>query len=812
MARKKSPARGTNQLTLDAPAEVNAPSRTLVEEVEAAFLEYSMSVIVSRALPDVRDGLKPVHRRILWAMHDANLRPDRPFVKCARVVGDVMANYHPHGDSAIYDALVRMGQPFSLTAPLVDKHGNFGSPADPPAASRYTECRLSQLAMELLAAIDEGTVDQEPNYDGSRSQPVVLPARFPNLLVNGAQGIAVGMATNIPPHNLAEVCNAALKLIDKPDATLSELMRIVKGPDFPTGGFIMGDDGIKDAFRTGRGTVRVRARHEIEAIRRGGQAIVLTEVPFQTSVDAIAGKLAELVESGKIDGVRDIRNESGQGKTRLVIELRNDANPQIVLNNLFKHTAAQSTFPVNMVALVDGVPRTINLQEALQAWLDHQVVVVTRRSQFRLEKAQARLHIVEGLIKALDMIDAVVKAIRASADRAAARDALMGKRFGFSEIQANHILDMALGRLTRLGRDELANEAKELAATVTELQRILAKREVLMGVIRSELTAIRDEHKAPRRAEIVSDDAGTIDVVALVEDEPYSVTVTARGYVRAQPERGRGRAVSTGERDAIAQVIETSALAGVLFFTNRGRAYRATVHELPKERLTAAQNLFQLGDGERVIAVLDARMRAEHPNLVFVTARGGVKRSALSEFADASGRKDGIVAMKLADDDHVVSVFPGWDDFELLLVTAAGQGIRFAEADVRPVGRSAGSMRGIKLKGDDRVVGGCAVAHEEIVVIATAAGYAKRTEVDEFPVQARGGSGLKAAKIDKARGALVTVAPAAEQIAFVTADAALVVESASVRAAARDGGGSKVAGVSGALQRVVAVAAPADTD
>src|SRR6476661_1907549 len=507
MPRKKTRARGSNQLTLDAPAEVNAPSRTLVEEVEAAFLEYSMSVIVSRALPDVRDGLKPVHRRILWAMHDANLRPDRPFVKCARVVGDVMANYHPHGDSAIYDALVRMGQPFSLTAPLVDKHGNFGSPADPPAASRYTECRLSRPAMELLAGIDEGTVDQEPNYDGSRSQPVVLPARFPNLLVNGSQGIAVGMATNIPPHNLAEICNAALKLIDKPDATLAELMRIVKGPDFPTGGLIMGDDGIKDALRTGRGTVRVRAVHTIEDLpRRGGQAIVLTEVPFQTSVDAIAGKLAELVENGKIDGVRDIRNESGQGKTRLVIELRPDTNPQTVLNNLFKHTAAQSTFPVNMVALVDGVPHTITLQDALQGWLDHQVVVVTRRSQFRLEKAQARLHIVDRLIKALDMIDAVVKAIRASADRAAARDALMGKQFGFSEIQANHILDMALGRLTRLGREELATEATELAGTIKELKRILAKRDVLMGVIRAELTAIRDEHKAPRRAEIVTDD------------------------------------------------------------------------------------------------------------------------------------------------------------------------------------------------------------------------------------------------------------------------------------------------------------------
>ena len=814
MATRKRPAtraaRGSRQLTLDAPAEV--PSRTLVEEVEAAFLEYSMSVIVSRALPDVRDGLKPVQRRILWAMHDANLRPDRPFVKCARVVGDVMANYHPHGDASIYDALVRMGQPFSLTAPLVDKHGNFGSPSDPPAASRYTECRLSQLAMELLAGIDEGTVDFEPNYDSSRNEPAVLPARFPNLLVNGSQGIAVGLATNIPPHNLAEVCNAALKLIDKPEATLGELARIVKGPDFPTGGLIMGDDGIKDALRTGRGTIRVRARHEIETGRRGAQAIVLTEVPFQSSVDAIAGKLAELVEAGKIDGVRDIRNESGQGKTRLVIELRADTNPQIVLNNLFKHTTAQTTFPVNFVALVDGMPRTLNLQEALQAWVDHQVVVVTRRSQYRLERAEARLHIVDGLVKALDMIDAVVKAIRASKDRGAARDALMAKRFGFTEIQANHILDMTLARLTQLGREELAKEKSELEATIKELKRILAKRDVLMKVIHDELVAVRDAHKAPRRSQIVTGDAGTIETVALVEDEPYAVTVTARGYVRAMSERGRARAVNAGERDAIAQVIDTSALAGVLFFTDRGRAYRSTVHELPKDRLTAAQNLFQFGDGERVIAVIDARLHEDHPNLVFVTKQGGVKRTSLAEFADASGRRDGIVAMKLAEGDKVVSVFPGWDEFELLLVTAAGQGIRFAEEDVRPVGRSAGSMRGIRLKGDDGVVGGCAVAHEEVVVLATEAGYAKRTVVDEFPVQARGGAGVKASKIDRARGPLAGVAPADESVAFVTSDGAVAVPAASVRAAARDGGGSKVAGVSGTVQRVVKVVGGADAE
>jgi DNA gyrase subunit A len=790
MARKKA----TNQLTLEDQPAADVPTRTLAEEVEAAFLEYSMSVIVSRALPDVRDGLKPVQRRILWAMHDANLRPDRPFVKCARVVGDVMANYHPHGDASIYEALVRMGQSFSGSAPLIDKHGNFGSPSDPPAASRYTECRLAQIAMEMLAGIDEGTVDFEPNYDASRTEPLVVPARFPNLLVNGSQGIAVGMATNIPPHNLAEVCNAAVRLIDKPDATLSELMRHIKGPDFPTGGLIMGDDGIKDAYRTGRGTVRVRARHEIESIKRGGQAIVLTEVPFQTSVAAIGGKLAELVAAGKIDGVRDITDESAHGKTRLVIELRADTNPQIVLNNLFKHTTAQTTFPVNMVALVDGVPHTITLGEALRSWLDHQVVVVTRRTQFRLEKAEARLHIVEGLVKAVEMIDAVVKAIRASKDRAAARTALMGNRFGFSEIQANHILDMPLGRLTQLGIEELQKEKAELEATIKGLRRILAKRDVLMSVIRDELIAIRDAHKAPRATEIVSDDTGSIDVVELVEDEPYIVTVTARGYVKAVPTRARaGKIANPGDRDAVAQVIETSALQGVLFFSDRGRAYRATVHELPKDRLTAAQNLFQLGDGEKVVSVLDAQLHEEHPNLVFVTASGGVKRTALSEFVEASGRQNGIVAMKVADGDHVVAVFPGWDDYELLLITANGQGIRFAEEDVRPVGRSAGAIRGIKLKGDDRVVGACAVAHEEIVVIATDQGFAKRTSVDEFPVQTRGGSGLKAAKIDKARGKLVAVTTTnTESLAFIRADSCLTVPTQAVRAASRDGGGSKI--------------------
>ncbi|HEY5011920.1 MAG TPA: DNA gyrase subunit A [Acidimicrobiia bacterium] len=788
MARKKATADAT---LFEAPVA----SRTLVDEVESSFLDYSMSVIVSRALPDARDGLKPVHRRILWAMHDAGLRPDRPFVKCARVVGDVMGRFHPHGDTAIYDALVRLGQDFSLSHPLIDKHGNFGSPADPPAAQRYTECRLSVLATEMLAGIDEGTVDFEPSYDASDEEPVVLPSRFPNLLVNGNQGIAVGMATNIPPHNLGEICDAAVLLIERPETTPDALMKIVRGPDFPTGALIMGDDGIADAYRTGRGSIRLRAVTGIEESRRG-PVIVVTEIPYQTSVDAIAGKLAEAVESGKIEGVRDIRNESGQGSTRLVIELRADANAQIVLNNLFKHTPAQTTFGINMVALVDGVPRTINLAQALQEWVNHQVVVVTRRTRFRLEKTEARLHIIEGLVKALDQIDEIIALIKASKDRAAARTGLMGAGFEYSEIQANHILDLALGRLTRLGREELVQERKELTAEVKMLRRILAKREVLMGVIRDELVAIRDLHRRDRRTQIVTDDRGEIATEALVDDEPIVVTVTARGYVQARPGRGRGSKVAEpGERDAVSQLIETSTLSGVLFFSDRGRAYRMSGHDLPKTRLTAAPNLFQLGDGEQIVAVIDANVAQEHRHVVFVTAQGGVKRTELSEFVDAGARRDGIVAMKLAAGDRVVAVFPGWDDFETFVATRDGQGIRFAESEIRAVGRAAGAIRAIRLRGDDAVVGGCAVAHEETVVLATDAGFAKRLHVDELPVQARGGAGVRVMRLDRRRGTVVAVAPVGPRTVFVLADSAPVVASTELKIAARDSVGSAVPGL-----------------
>ncbi len=769
--------------------------RTLAEEVESSFLDYSMSVIVSRALPDARDGLKPVHRRILWAMHDAGLRPDRPFVKCARVVGDVMGRFHPHGDSAIYDALVRMGQDFSVPHPMVDKHGNFGSPSDPAAAARYTECRLSPIAMELLASIDEGTVDFQPNYDGGDEEPVVLPARYPNLLINGTQGIAVGLATNIPPHNLGEICAATLKLINKPDTTLAELMKTVKGPDFPTGGLIMGTDTLKDALRTGRGTIRVRAVTSIEETKRG-VAIVITEIPYQTSVDAIAGKLAEAVDSNKVEGIRDIRNESGQGQTRLVIELKPDANVQVALNNIFKHTPAQVSFGINTVALVDGVPRTLNLQEALQHWIDHQVIVLTRRTRFRLDKAEARLHIIDGLVRALDMIDAIIATIRASKDRGVARVSLMAKPFDFSEIQANHILDLQLGRLTQLGRDDLLAEQLELNGIIKELRNILDDRETLMGLMRDELSEIRDKYKRPRRTVIVGDDSGDISAEELVDDEPLVVTVTARGYIQSKSQRGRGaKTADPGDKDAITQIIATSALGTFLFFTTHGRAYRSVGHDLPKQRLTAIPNLFQFADGEKVIGVIDAAVAAEHEHVVFVTAQGSIKRTPLADFVEASARKDGIAAMKLGDGDRIIAAYPSWDDFETFVVTAQGQGIRFSESEVRPVGRSAGGMRAMKLRSDDIVVGACAVAHEEIVVLASDTGYAKRVRADEFPIQARGGAGVRVAKPEKKRGMLMGVMPAGSRLAFLTDDQAFIVGSAEVKLQPRDGAVPKVAAI-----------------
>ena len=568
---------------------------SLQDEMERSFLDYAMSVIMARALPDVRDGLKPVHRRIIWDMEEQGFRPDRPFVKSARVSGDTMAKYHPHGDGAIYDALVRMAQPFSVRHPLIDFHGNYGSPDFGPAASRYTECRLHPLAMQLLADIDEETVDMVATYDGSREEPTVLPARFPNLLVNGSQGIAVGMATNIPPHNLGEVIDATIHLIDNPEATSDDLMRFVLGPDFPTGGSILGRSGIIDAYRTGRGSIKMRATASIEETKRGGYHIVVTELPYQTSCSAIAGRIQELVDAGDLDGISDVNDGSSGGKTNLIISLKRDANANVVLNNLYKLTQLQTSFGVNMVALVDGVPRTLNLASALNGYVSHQVEVITRRTVYRLRVAREREHKVEGRIKALNVIDEIIALIRSSDDVAAAREGLMTAPFDFSEIQAQDILEMQLRQLTRLSRVDLERELGELQERIIELQSILDSPEKLRGVIKSEMLAIREEFATPRKCAITLD-SGEMSIEDLVDDSELVIVMTEAQYVKAVPAgsfktQGRGGRGVSGAKlksdDLVRHVIFTTAHAFLLFFSNRGKVYRLRAMDIPERERTA---------------------------------------------------------------------------------------------------------------------------------------------------------------------------------------------------------------------------------
>ena len=636
----------------DGVVRVNVEPIAIQTEMEQSFLDYAMSVIVSRALPDVRDGLKPVHRRIIWSMFDGGFRPDRSHVKCARVVGDVMGKYHPHGDSAIYDSLVRMGQTFSLRHPLIDPHGNFGSPNDPPAAMRYTECRLSSLAMRLIDGIDENTVDFSDNFDGTEEEPVVLPAKFPNLLVNGSQGIAVGMATSIPPHNLGEVCDATLHLIENPESTVEDLMQFVKAPDFPTGGLILGARGIHDAYTTGRGSIRMRAVAEIDESKTGTPWIVVTEIPYQTSVEVIEEKAAAMVNNGKLDGIRKIRNESAKGKTRLVFELRRDAVPKVVLNNLFKYTPLQTTFSVNMVALDDGVPLTMNLLQVLQAYVAHQVEVITRRSQFRLDKAQARAHILQGLLRAIDMIDEIIALIRASENRGAAREALQAAPFDFSEVQATHILDLPLGRLTRLGRIDLQTELDALAETIAELEEILRNPVRLREVISTELTEVRDGYANDRRTALTID-PGEFDIEDLIDDEELIFTLTDGGYVkttpadefRTQSRGGRGvKGAQLKEGDLVEVMLHTTAHAYMLFFTNLGRVFQLRAHEIPVQsrtaRGTAIVNLLQLDPEETVMAVVDTRDYETMRYLLFATQEGVVKKTAFSAYGNIRQNAD----------------------------------------------------------------------------------------------------------------------------------------------------------------------------
>jgi DNA gyrase subunit A len=737
------------------------------EEMERSFLEYSMSVIVSRALPDVRDGLKPVHRRILYSMYDQRLLPDRPHTKCAKVVGDVMGSYHPHGDSAIYEALARMVQDFSMRHPLIDGHGNFGGtgPDEGPAAMRYTECRLGALALELMSGIDQNTVDFIANYDATSEEPTVLPARFPNMLVNGSQGIAVGMATNIPPHNLGEVVDATIHLLEHPDATPDDLMEFVKGPDFPTGALILGRQGILDAFRTGKGSIKLRAVAEIEEGRSGDTRIVVTEMPYQTSIASVAKKIEDLVRAGDLDGIAEAQDDSAGGKTRLVIRLKRDANANVVLNNLFKQTPMQTTFSVNTVALVDGVPRTLNLAQMLTHYVAHQVEVVTRRSEFLLAKARARAHVVEGLLKAIDMLDQVIATIRGSDDRPAALESLRATPFDFSEEQANHILDMTLARLTRLGRTNLEEEMAKLLEEIAELESILNDPAKLRGVIASELGEIRGKFANERRS-IITHDPGEMNVEDLVDDEEIVVTKSRAGYIKAvsadafrtQARGGRGvKGAKLKEEDLIDDVVHTSSHAHLLLFSNRGRVFRLRALEIPMKdrtaRGTAVVNLLPLSPTEQIQAIISTRDFSADHFLFFATKQGQVKKTAFSEY-DKS-RREGFIAINLKEGDELVRVVETSGTDEVFMVTSSGMTIRFSEEDVRPLGRASAGVRGIRLKADDTVVS-CDVARDEAdILIVTDAGYGKRTKVDKFNNQTRGGQGVRGIKLTASRGRVV---------------------------------------------------------
>ena len=743
------------------------------EEMERSFLDYAMSVIVSRALPDVRDGLKPVHRRILWAMNELNANPDRPTMKSARVTGEVMGKYHPHGDSAIYDSLVRMAQDFSLRHRLIEPQGNFGyTPDDSPAAARYTECRLDPLALRLLADIDENTVDFLDNYSGEFSEPEVLPARFPNLLVNGGQGIAVGMATSIPPHNLGEVIDATLHLIDNPEAEPTDLMQFIKGPDFPTGGLIMGRGGIIDAYKTGKGSIKMRARAEIVEGKTNDN-IVITELPYQVSPNAVFSKIKELLASKEIDGISDINDFSSKGETRIEIKLKRDAPALVVLNNLYKRTPLQTSFSMNAVALVDGVPRTLNLRELLVPYIEHQVEVITRRSQFRLDKKLARAHIVEGLIKALDLIDEIIAAIRASEDKGAARDALMAKPFEFSEIQANHILDMPLSRLTRLGRADLDAEMEKLREEIAELEKILSDESRLHEVMKEQLQEVKDEVADERRSELMHD-PGEIDIEDLIDDEDLVFTMSSGGYVktmsidefRTQSRGGRGVAGASNlkDDDYVVNMIHTTAHAYLLFFSNRGKVYRLKAHQIPMTsrtaRGTAIVNLLQLQPEEKIQAIIDTRDYETNRYLFFATRLGRVKKTLFNAYD--SNLKAGLIAIKLNEGDELMDVIPLNEGQDVFLVSQNGQTIRFDEEAVRAMGRTAAGVRGMKFREGDELVACAREQQDTKLLIVTSEGYGKQSELDEYPQKGRGGLGVRGIKVNEKKGKVVAAFMVAE--------------------------------------------------
>ncbi len=746
----------------------NIEPRALEEEMRTAYLDYAMSVIVGRALPDVRDGLKPVHRRVLYAMNELGLGPTRPYAKCAKIVGEVMGNYHPHGDSAIYDTLVRMAQDFSMRYELVDGQGNFGSVDDDPAAAmRYTEARLARIATEMLRDLDMDTVDFAPNYDGSRQEPLVLPARFPNLLVNGSSGIAVGMATNIPPHNLRETIDATVAYIEDPDIEIEGLMKHVKGPDFPTGGIILGRAGIRDAYETGRGRVRVQAKAHIEPLTHGKEAIVVTELPFMVKKGGEGGliqKIADLVHEKKIPEISDLRDESDKRGMRLVIELKRDVLPKVVLNKLYKHTSMQSTFGVNMVALVDNVPRTLNLRAVIHNYVAHQREVIVRRTKHELSEKEARAHILLGLLIALDNLDAIIELIRASRDRDAAREQLV-ERFELSHIQATAILDLRLSQLTALEADSIKQEHDDVSERIAELRSILGDEGRVLAVIKEELAEIRERFGDERRSEITHSE-DEIDIEDLIADQQMVIAITHTGYIKSLPlatyrQQQRGGRGVTGmdmkDGDFIEHLFVCSSHDYLLFFSNRGKVYRSKVYDLPEASRTAKGralvNVLPLREGERVQAVLSTRDFSEAPYLVFATRQGIVKKTELAAY-NTPIKADGIIAIKIRDDDELLAVRAVNAGEEVIMVSRAGLTVRFAESDVRSMGRDTTGVRGMDVGAKGETIAMDVARDDMDLLVITENGYGKRTLIDQYRKTNRGAKGVKTIGLTEQKGGL----------------------------------------------------------
>lgn len=759
--------------------------RDIGSEMKESFMDYAMSIIVSRALPDVRDGLKPVHRRILYAMSELGMSPDKPHKKSARIVGEVIGKYHPHGDSAVYETMVRMAQDFSMRYMLVDGHGNFGSiDGDAAAAMRYTEARLSKIAMELLRDINKETIDFQPNYDGEEHEPVVLPSRFPNLLVNGVSGIAVGMATNIPPHNLGEVIDGIQHLIEFPDATSMDLMTFIKGPDFPTGGYIIGREGIRSAYNTGRGSVTMRAKVNIED-HNGKARIIVYELPYQVNKARLVQNIAELVREKRIDGITDLRDESDRNGMRMVIELRRDVNPNVVLNNLYKHTAMQSNFGINMLALVNNQPQILSLKETLYHYLEHQKSVIRRRTEYELRKAEARAHILEGLRIALDHLDRVIALIRGSRTTDEARSGLM-EQFGLSVEQAQAILDMRLQRLTGLEREKIEEEYQELMKKIAEYKAILADEQLILAIISEELKEIRDKYADERRSEITIGEESILDE-DLIPQEDVIITISHTGYIKrlpvhtykAQKRGGKGViGMDTKESDFVEHLFVSNTHHYLMFFTDKGKAYRLKAYEIPDLSRTARGtpiiNLIQIEQGEKISAVIPVEDFNAAQNLFFATEQGIVKKTPLEDYSNI--RKVGLIAIGLREDDKLIGVRLTDGSKEIVMGTRDGMSIRFPEGDVRPMGRSATGVKGIQLSEGDAVIDMDIIDPSSSVLIVTSKGYGKRTPVEDYRIQTRGGKGIKTLNITAKNGPVVglKVVEADEDLMIITSQGTII--------------------------------------